>query len=125
MGPRRERVHAVLEGRLYDAVSAVAKREGLTVAQKFRDLVSHSLALLEDAALEKFAEERSGTFRAGKAVRAEKFAKSAALPIPKALIVKKPVKRRARKPAAVKKPVKRGSPRVRKAPRARKRGGRR
>jgi predicted DNA-binding protein len=55
---KNPRVNAVLEPALYERVEILAKREGVSLSQKVRDLVRDALELLEDEGLESRVETR-------------------------------------------------------------------
>lgn len=67
MPTKNPRVHTVLEAPLYKAVSFLARRDGVSLSQKVRDLVREAIEYLEDAALDNFAEARRRSFQSGKA----------------------------------------------------------
>ena len=52
------RIHTVLEPSLHKVVAFLAKKEGLSLSQKVRDLVKESVELWEDKGLEMIIEER-------------------------------------------------------------------
>jgi hypothetical protein len=52
------RVNTVLEPPLYEVVKKLAKRDGVSLSQKVRELVREALELREDAALEELVERR-------------------------------------------------------------------
>jgi hypothetical protein len=58
MAAKNLRVNAVLEPALYERVETLAKREGVSLSQKVRDLVREALDLLEDEELESRVEAR-------------------------------------------------------------------
>lgn len=68
MPTKNPRVHTVLEAPLHKAVSLLAKRDGVSLSQKVRDLVREAIEYLEDAALDAFAERRRRSFQSGKAL---------------------------------------------------------
>lgn len=63
MPARNPRVNIVLERPLRDAVERLARRDGLSMSAKVRDLVTRALEAEEDAALASLAERRERTFR--------------------------------------------------------------
>ncbi len=71
MPAKNPRVNVVLEKPLYKAVERLAKKDGVSMSLKMRDLVREALELEEDAALAMLAEEREGTFKKGKALSSE------------------------------------------------------
>jgi hypothetical protein len=58
MAAKNPRVNAVLEPALYERVEILAKRDGVSLSQKVRDLVRDALELLEDEGLESRVEAR-------------------------------------------------------------------
>lgn len=73
MSARNPRIHAVLEPPLYKAVEYLAEKRGVSLSQEVCDLVRNALELLEDAGLERFADERRKTFRRKKALSVEEI----------------------------------------------------
>ena len=66
---KNPRINVVLEKPLYHTIEWLAKREGVSLSLKVRDLVREALETEEDAALSTFAEERERTFKQSKALR--------------------------------------------------------
>ncbi len=62
---KNPRVNAVLEPDLYQRVESLAKREGISLSQKVRDLVRDALELAEDDGLDRLVETRRRNRRAG------------------------------------------------------------
>jgi len=62
MPARNPRVNVVLERPLHEAVSRLARRDGISVSSKVRDLVREALEAEEYAALVVLAERRDQTF---------------------------------------------------------------
>jgi hypothetical protein len=54
------RISTVVERRIYEAVATLAKRDGMSLSQKARDLLLEALELTEDAGLEAIVERRRG-----------------------------------------------------------------
>lgn len=54
------RIFTVLERPVYKVVEAMAKRDGVSISSKARDLILKALELIEDAGLEAIAEKRRG-----------------------------------------------------------------
>jgi hypothetical protein len=52
------RISAVVDRPIYEAVAMLAKRDGVSLSQKARDLLLEALELIEDAGLEAIAERR-------------------------------------------------------------------
>lgn len=63
MPARNPRINIVLERPLRDAVRRLARRDGISMSAKVRDLVTRALEDEEDAALVALAEQRERTFR--------------------------------------------------------------
>ena len=55
------RISTVLERPIYEAVAMLAKRDGVSLSQKARDLLIEALELIEDAGLEAIVERRRKT----------------------------------------------------------------
>jgi len=55
------RISTVLERPIYEAVAMLAKRDGVSLSQKARDLLLEALELTEDAGLEAIVERRRKT----------------------------------------------------------------
>ncbi len=58
MSTKNPRVNTVLEEPLFHAVETLAKREGVSLSQKVRDLVREAIELVEDEGLEAIVEGR-------------------------------------------------------------------
>lgn len=71
MPARNPRINVVLEKPLYDSVECLAKRDGVSLSLKVRDLVKDALEIEEDIALSQFAETREKTFDRNKALKHE------------------------------------------------------
>jgi len=56
------RINEVFEKRLRDCIKRLAKRDGVSISLKLRDLIKEALEIEEDIALTSFAEEREKTF---------------------------------------------------------------
>jgi hypothetical protein len=69
MPTKNPRINVVLEKPLYDTIEVLAKRDGVSLSLKVRDLVKEALEIKEDIALSHFAEAREKTFRKSKALR--------------------------------------------------------
>jgi sigma54-dependent transcription regulator len=52
------RISTVVERSIYEAVAMLAKRDGVSLSQKARDLLLEALELIEDAGLEAIVERR-------------------------------------------------------------------
>ena len=62
------RVNVVFERPVYETLRRVAKRDGVSLSLKVRDLVRQALEATEDVALGELAEERARSFERAKAV---------------------------------------------------------
>lgn len=71
MPAKNPRVSVVLEKPLYKKIEYLAKREGVSMSLKVRDLVKEAVELEEDVALSVFAEEREQTFKEDEALKHE------------------------------------------------------
>lgn len=58
MPAAQPRVSTVVEKRLYKALKALARRDGMTISHKARDLLLHALEIEEDAAIEEIVRTR-------------------------------------------------------------------
>ena len=56
------RVNVVLEKPLYQSLSRIAKRDGVSLSLKARDLIREALEIQEDIHWEKKAKQRAKTF---------------------------------------------------------------
>jgi hypothetical protein len=71
MPAKNPRVNIVMEKPLYNAVERLAKRDGVSLSLKVRDLVKEALEIEEDVALAQAAEAREKTFNRKRALRHE------------------------------------------------------
>lgn len=69
MPTNNPRVNVVLEKPLYRNVERLAKRDGVSLSMKVRDLVSAALEIEEDIALAKFADVRAKSFNRKKSLK--------------------------------------------------------
>ena len=69
MPTKNPRVNVVLEKPLYSRVEHLAKKDGISMSLKVRDLVREALEMEEDVALAVFAEERERTFKRATALK--------------------------------------------------------
>lgn len=69
MPTNNPRVNVVLEKPLYANVERLAKRDGVSLSMKVRDLVSVALEIEEDIALAKFADAREKSFSRKKSLK--------------------------------------------------------
>lgn len=68
MPTQHPRLNVVLEKPLYHSVSRLAKKEGISLSLKARDLIREALELQEDLYWEKKAGARDRTFNSKKAL---------------------------------------------------------
>ncbi len=68
MPTKNPRINVVLEKPLYQKVERIARKEGVSLSLKVRDLVKEALEIEEDIALALIAEEREKTFTGKKAL---------------------------------------------------------
>lgn len=71
MPTKNPRINVVLEKPLYRNIEHLAKREGISLSLKVRDLIKEALEIEEDIALVRFAERREKTFDKKKSLRHE------------------------------------------------------
>ncbi len=69
MPTNNPRVNVVLEKPLYANVERLAKRDGVSLSMKVRDLVSAALEIEEDIVLAKFAGVREKSFNRKKSLK--------------------------------------------------------
>ena len=69
MPTKNPRVNVVLEKPLYANVERLAKRDGVSLSLKVRDLVKEALEMEEDIALAQFAESREKSFSRKKSLK--------------------------------------------------------
>ncbi|MBI4699199.1 MAG: toxin-antitoxin system, antitoxin component [Nitrospirae bacterium] len=69
MPAKNPRINVVLEKPLYHNVERLAKKDGVSLSFKVRDLVREALEIEEDVALSQFAEKREKTFDRKKSLR--------------------------------------------------------
>jgi hypothetical protein len=62
MPTQHPRLYIVIEEPLYQSISRLARRDGVSMSFKARDLIREALELQEDVHWEKVAESRSKTF---------------------------------------------------------------
>lgn len=68
MSTTNPRVNVVLEQPLYIRLCQIAKREGVSLSLKVRDMIRHEVDKYEDAYLGGIAAERAKTFHRNKAI---------------------------------------------------------
>ena len=71
MPTKNPRVNVVLEKPLYTNVERLAKRDGVSLSLKVRDLLREALEMEEDIALGRFAEAREKSFNRRKSLKHE------------------------------------------------------
>ena len=69
MPSKNPRVNVVLEKPLYKNIEMLAKRDGVSLSLKMRDLVKEALEIEEDVSLSLFAENREKTFNRATALK--------------------------------------------------------
>ncbi len=69
MPAKNPRVNVLLEKPLYRRIEHLAKRDGVSLSLKVRDLVKEALEIEEDIALTSLAEAREKTFRRATALK--------------------------------------------------------
>jgi metal-responsive CopG/Arc/MetJ family transcriptional regulator len=62
MPTKNPRINVVLDKTLYRSVQRIARKDGVSLSLKVRDLVKEALEMEEDIALATIAEEREKTF---------------------------------------------------------------
>jgi len=62
MPTKNPRINVVLEEPLYQRVQYLARKEGVSLSLKVRDLIKEALETYEDLFLSEFAEAREATF---------------------------------------------------------------
>ncbi|HCC69512.1 MAG TPA: hypothetical protein DEP99_06490 [Nitrospiraceae bacterium] len=69
MPAKNPRINVVLEKPLFNSIEYLAKRDGVSLSLKVRDLVKEALEIEEDIALSILAEKRERTFSKAKALK--------------------------------------------------------
>jgi len=69
MSTRNPRINVAMEKALYEVVQGLAKKDGVSMSLKVRDLVREGLEVEEDIALAAFVKERENTFKRNKALK--------------------------------------------------------
>lgn len=69
MPAKNPRVNVVLEKPLYRDIEHLAKRDGVSLSLKMRDLVKEAMEIEEDIVLSVLAEKREKTFRKSSALK--------------------------------------------------------
>ena len=63
MPTKNPRINVVLDKSLFQSVERMAKREGVSLSMKARDLLKEALEIHEDVMLAEFAETRETSFK--------------------------------------------------------------
>jgi hypothetical protein len=71
MPTKQPRLNVVLEAPVWSSVQQLARRDGMSLSMKARELIREALELHEDAYLAQRAHERAGTFVRSKALTHE------------------------------------------------------
>lgn len=71
MPAKNPRVNVVLEKPLYRDIEHLAKRDGVSLSLKMRDLVKEAMEIEEDIVLSVLAEKREKSFRKSTALKHE------------------------------------------------------
>jgi len=71
MPAKNPRINVVLDKHMYEVVKRLAKRDGISLSLKARDLIREALELYEDMALSQWAEDRDKTFDKSKSLSHE------------------------------------------------------
>jgi hypothetical protein len=69
MPVKNPRINVVVEKSLYQTIESLARRDGVSLSLKVRDLVKEALKIEEDIALSTFAEKRERTFTKSKVLK--------------------------------------------------------
>ena len=69
MPTKNPRINVVLEKPLYESIKRLAKKDGVSLSLKARDLVKEALELQEDIDLSCFAEKRESSYRKTKSLK--------------------------------------------------------
>lgn len=69
MPTKNPRINVVLEKPIYHNIERLAKRDGVSLSLKVRDLVREALEIEEDIVLSHFAEKREKTFEKKKSLK--------------------------------------------------------
>lgn len=69
MPAKNPRINVVLEEPVYNSVERLARKDGVSLSLKVRDLVKEALEIEEDIALSQLAEKREKTFTKKKSLK--------------------------------------------------------
>ena len=72
MPTKNPRINIVLEKKSYDVIKRIAKKEGVSLSLKARDLLNEALEIYEDTILDEIGSEREKTFSRKKALTHDK-----------------------------------------------------
>jgi metal-responsive CopG/Arc/MetJ family transcriptional regulator len=73
MPTKNPRINVVLDKPLYKNVQFLAKREGVSLSTKLRDLIREALEIQEDLQLTRIAEKREKSFKESTALTHEQI----------------------------------------------------
>ena len=62
MPAKNPRISVILDNQLFDQIAHIAKRDGVSLSLKARDLLKEALEIQEDIILSKLGEDRDRTF---------------------------------------------------------------
>ena len=68
MPAKNPRISVILDKPLFNQIAQIAKRDGVSLSLKARDLLKEALEIQEDIILAKFAEDREETFHRSDAI---------------------------------------------------------
>lgn len=68
MPTKKPRINVALEKPLYETIKRIAKKEGVSISLKARDLLREALEIYEDSILEEITQEREKTISRKKAI---------------------------------------------------------
>ena len=71
MPTKNPRINVALEKPLYHNIERLAKRDGVSLSMKVRDLIKEALEIEEDIALSRFVQAREETFVKEKSLKHE------------------------------------------------------
>jgi metal-responsive CopG/Arc/MetJ family transcriptional regulator len=71
MPTKNPRINISLEKTMYDIISEIAKRKGISMSMVTRDLIKEAIETSEDVWLTRFAEERERTLHRDKSLTHE------------------------------------------------------
>ncbi|MBI4665414.1 MAG: antitoxin, RHH family protein [Nitrospinae bacterium] len=69
MPPVNPRINVVFEKPVYKDIESLAKRDGVSMSLKVRDLVKEAMEIEEDRVLTSIAQTREKTFKRAKAIK--------------------------------------------------------